>query len=30
MEDEAIVSLYWAREESAIRETEAKYDRYLT
>lgn len=30
MEDEAIVSLYWAREESAIRETEIKYDRYLT
>ena len=30
MEDEQIVSLYWAREESAIRETEKKYDRYLT
>ena len=30
MEDEAIVSLYWQREESAIRETERKYDRYLT
>ena len=30
MEDEKIVSLYWAREESAIRETEIKYDRYLT
>lgn len=30
MEDEAIVSLYWQRNESAIRETELKYDRYLT
>lgn len=30
MEDEAIVSLYWQRSESAIRETELKYDRYLT
>ena len=30
MEDEAIVSLYWQRSESAIRETEVKYDRYLT
>lgn len=30
MEDEAIVSLYWERDESAIRETEQKYDRYLT
>ena len=30
MEDEAIVSLYWERDESAIRETEIKYDRYLT
>ena len=30
MEDEQIVSLYWAREESAILETEKKYDRYLT
>ena len=29
MEDEKIVSLYWQREESAIRETELKYDRYL-
>jgi RNA polymerase sigma-70 factor (ECF subfamily) len=29
MEDEKIVSLYWQREESAIRETEIKYDRYL-
>lgn len=30
MEDETIVSLYWARDERAIRETEEKYDRYLT
>ena len=30
MEDERIVSLYWQRDESAIRETEIKYDRYLT
>lgn len=30
MEDEQIVSLYWQRDESAIRETEQKYDRYLT
>lgn len=30
MEDEQIVFLYWQREESAIRETEMKYDRYLT
>ncbi len=30
MEDEQIVSLYWNRDESAIRETEIKYDRYLT
>ena len=30
MEDEQIVSLYWQRQESAIRETEIKYDRYLT
>ena len=30
MEDEKIVSLYWQRNESAIRETEIKYDRYLT
>ncbi len=29
MEDEKIVSLYWDRSEDAIRETEAKYDRYL-
>ena len=30
MEDEKIVTLYWQRQESAIRETETKYDRYLT
>ena len=30
MEDEKIVSLYWDRDEAAIRETEEKYDRYLT
>ena len=30
MEDETIVSLYWDRDERAIRETEEKYDRYLT
>lgn len=30
MEDESIVSLYWARDERAIQETESKYDRYLT
>lgn len=30
MEDETIVSLYWARDERAIQETEEKYDRYLT
>ncbi len=30
MEDEQIVSLYWARDEKAIGETEKKYDRYLT
>ena len=30
MEDEQIVTLYWNREEAAIQETEAKYDRYLT
>lgn len=29
MDDEKIVSLYWNRDESAIRETEEKYDRYL-
>lgn len=29
MEDEQIVSLYWARNEGAIRETQTKYDNYL-
>ena len=28
MHDEQIVSLYWDRNETAIRETETKYDRY--
>lgn len=30
MEDAQIVCLYWDRNETAIRETENKYDRYLT
>lgn len=30
MEDSLIVELYWKRDESAIRETESKYERYLT
>ena len=30
VEDEKIVCLYWDRDERAIEETEAKYDRYLT
>lgn len=30
MEDQRIVALYWQREERAIRETEKKYERYLT
>ncbi len=30
MEDTQIVDLYWQRDEAAIRETEMKYDRYLT
>ena len=30
MEDEQIVSLYWQRSETALQETEKKYDRYLT
>ncbi len=29
MEDSQIVSLYWDRNETAIRETEIKYDHYL-
>lgn len=30
MEDEKIVALYWDRNETAISETQTKYDRYLT
>lgn len=30
MEDEAIVSLYWARDEEAIVQTQQKYQSYLT
>ena len=30
MEDQKIVDLYWERNETAIRETEIKYDYYLT
>lgn len=30
MKDETIVSLYWQRDESAIRETKRKYGHYLT
>lgn len=29
MEDEIIVDLFWQRSESAVRETESKYGRYL-
>ena len=29
MEDDEIISLYWQRKESAIRETEKKYSHYL-
>ena len=29
MEDEQIVTLYWERNEQAVSETQAKYDRYL-
>ena len=29
MQDQQIVSLYWQRDETAIRETERKYGRYL-
>jgi len=29
MDDDAIVELYWKRDETAINETEKKYDRYL-
>ncbi len=30
MEDERLVTLYWAREEAALEETEKKYGPYLT
>lgn len=30
MEDNAIVRLYWNRDEDAIRQTQGKYSRYLT
>ena len=30
MEDQRIVELYWGRDESAIKETERKYGRYLS
>ncbi len=30
MDDERIVALYWHRDEEAIRETQNKYERYLT
>lgn len=30
MQDEKIVELYWERNENAIKETQEKYDRYLT
>lgn len=29
MQDDRIVAMYWQRDESAIRETEKKYGRYL-
>ena len=29
MKDDMIVELYWQRDETAIRETEAKYGHYL-
>ena len=29
MEDEAIICLYWQRDEGAIRETREKYGNYL-
>lgn len=29
LEDEAIIELYWQRNESAIKETDKKYNRYL-
>ena len=30
MQDEAIVGMYWKRDENAIQETERKYGRYLS
>ena len=30
MQDEAIVGMYWQRDENAIQETERKYGRYLS
>ena len=30
MQDEEIIELYWQRDESAIEETQAKYNRYLS
>ena len=30
MEDDQIVALYWQRDENAIRQTEKKYQRYLS
>lgn len=30
MQDQEIVELYWRRDEQAIRETQEKYERYLT
>ena len=30
MQDEAIIGLYWQRDENAIQETERKYGRYLS
>ena len=30
MDDDKIIELFWERSEDAIRETEAKYGRYMT
>ena len=30
MQDEAIVGMYWQRDENAIQETERKYGHYLS
>ena len=30
MQDEKIVELFWQRDEAALRETQNKYDSYLT